>query len=78
MEQHEGAILWGERGRIAKLAVHRVSDLTEPGSLAFETARPVLSKLLKAATAERDIKSIAYQIKSARFIAQSMTFSLAG
>ena len=44
-----------------------VSDLTEQGAPAFETAVPVLSQLLKAETAEREVRSIAYQIKSARF-----------
>ncbi|MDC7684510.1 IS21-like element helper ATPase IstB [Asticcacaulis sp. BYS171W] len=44
-----------------------VSDLMEQGSPAFEAAMPVLSQLLKAETAEREVRSISYQIKSARF-----------
>jgi DNA replication protein DnaC len=44
-----------------------VSELTEQGSPAFEAAVPILSQLLKAETAEREVRSIAYQIKSARF-----------
>jgi DNA replication protein DnaC len=44
-----------------------VTELTEQGSPAFETAVPILSQLLKAETAEREVRSIAYQIKSARF-----------
>ena len=44
-----------------------VSDLLEQGSPAFETAMPILSQLLKAETAEREVRSIAYQIKAARF-----------
>jgi DNA replication protein DnaC len=44
-----------------------VSELTEQGSPAFEAAVPILSQLLKAETAEREVRSVAYQIKSARF-----------
>jgi DNA replication protein DnaC len=44
-----------------------VGELTEQGSPAFESAMPILSQLLKAETAEREVRSIAYQIKSARF-----------
>jgi DNA replication protein DnaC len=42
-------------------------DLMEQGSPAFETALPILSQLLKAETAEREVRSISYQIKAARF-----------
>jgi DNA replication protein DnaC len=44
-----------------------VGDLLEQGSPAFETAIPILSQLLKAETAEREVRSINYQIKAARF-----------
>lgn len=44
-----------------------VSDLMEQASPAFEAAVPILSQLLKAETAEREVRSIAYQIKAARF-----------
>ncbi len=44
-----------------------VSELTEEGSPAFEAALPILSQLLKAETADREVRSIAYQLKSARF-----------
>ena len=44
-----------------------VSDLIEQGAPAFEAAVPILSQLLKAEVAEREVRSIAYQIKSARF-----------
>jgi DNA replication protein DnaC len=43
------------------------SDLMEQGSPAFETAIPILSQLLKAEVAEREVRSTAYQIKVARF-----------
>ena len=42
-------------------------ELMEQGSPAFEAAMPMISQLLKAETAEREVRSIAYQIKSARF-----------
>jgi DNA replication protein DnaC len=44
-----------------------VSDLMEQGSPAFAAAVPTLSQLLKAEVAEREVRSIAYQIKAARF-----------
>ena len=44
-----------------------VDDLIEQGSPAFESAVPILSQLLKAETAEREVRSIAYQVKAARF-----------
>jgi len=44
-----------------------VGDLAEQGSPAFDAAVPILSQLLKAETAEREVRSVAYQIKSARF-----------
>lgn len=39
----------------------------EQGSPAFEAAVPIISQLLKAETAEREVRSVAYQIKAARF-----------
>lgn len=44
-----------------------VGDLMEQGSPAFEAAVPIISQLLKAETAEREVRSVAYQIKAARF-----------
>ena len=44
-----------------------VGELTEQGSPAFEAAIPILSQLLKAETAEREVRSTAYQLKTARF-----------
>ena len=43
------------------------SDLIEQGAPAFEAAIPILSQLLKAEMAEREVRSIAYQMKAARF-----------
>ena len=43
------------------------SDLIEQGAPAFDAAVPILSQLLKAEMAEREVRSISYQIKAARF-----------
>ncbi|QXX73905.1 IS21-like element helper ATPase IstB [Methylovirgula sp. HY1] len=45
---------------------HAVSELTEQGAPAFEAAIPILSQLVKAETAEREVRSVAYQLKAAR------------
>jgi DNA replication protein DnaC len=44
-----------------------VGELTEQGSPAFGAAVPILSQLLKAEMAEREVRSTAYQLKTARF-----------
>ena len=44
-----------------------VTDLTEQGAPAFESSVPMLSQLLKAEMAEREVRSIAYHMKAARF-----------
>ena len=44
-----------------------VGELTEQGAPAFEAALPILSQLLKAETADREVRSTAYQLKAARF-----------
>ena len=44
-----------------------VGELVEQGAPAFEAAVPTLSQLLKAELAEREVRSIAYQTKTARF-----------
>ena len=44
-----------------------VGDFVEQGAPAFEAAIPTLSQLLKAELTEREVRSIAYHIKSARF-----------
>ncbi|GBQ74121.1 IS21-like element helper ATPase IstB [Acetobacter lovaniensis] len=43
------------------------ADLIEQGAPAFGAAIPILSQLLKAELAEREVRSIAYQTKIARF-----------
>ena len=44
-----------------------VTDLIEQGAPAFEAAVPILSQLLKAELTEREVRSIAYHMKAARF-----------
>ena len=44
-----------------------VAELIEQGSPALENAVPILAQLLKAEIAEREVRSIAYQIQAARF-----------
>ncbi len=43
-----------------------VTDLIEQGAPAFEAAIPMLSQLLKAELTEREVRSIAFHMKSAR------------
>ncbi len=44
-----------------------VNDLMEQGAPAFDAAVPMLAQLLKAELAEREVRSIAYHMKAARF-----------
>ena len=44
-----------------------VAELAEQGAPAFEAAQPMLTQLLKAETAEREVRSVAYQLKVAKF-----------
>lgn len=44
-----------------------VHDLMEQGAPAFDAAVPMLSQLLKAEMAEREVRSISYHMKAARF-----------
>ena len=41
-----------------------VGELTEQGSPALGAAVPILSQLLKAETADREVRSTAYQLKA--------------
>lgn len=42
-------------------------ELAAQGAPAFEAAQPILSQLLKAESAEREVRSVAYQLKVAKF-----------
>jgi DNA replication protein DnaC len=62
-----GAVMVMLRGLKMYGMAGAVGDLIEQGAPAFEAAVPILSQLLKAEMAEREVRSIAYQIKAARF-----------
>lgn len=62
-----GAIVVMLRGLKMPGMAQAVTDLMAQGSPAFEAAVPILSQLLKAETAEREVRSVAYQLKVARF-----------
>ena len=62
-----GAIVVMLRGLKMHGMAQAVSDLVQQGSPAFEAAVPILSQLLKAETAEREVRSVAYQLTVARF-----------
>jgi hypothetical protein len=51
-----------------------VEDLVSQGAPAFEAATPLLSQLLKAEIAEREVRSIAYHTKVARFPAGHLRY----
>jgi DNA replication protein DnaC len=44
-----------------------MEDLAEQNSPAFQAALPIVAGLLKAEAAERDVRSLAYQMKAAKF-----------
>jgi len=62
-----GALVVMLRGLKMPGMAQAVADLMQQGSPAFEAAVPILSQLLKAETAEREVRSVAYQLKVARF-----------
>lgn len=58
-----------EMFRVLKLRgmAQALADLAEQNSPAFQAALPVLSDLVKAEVAEREVRSLAYQMKVAKF-----------
>ena len=46
---------------------HAVAELAAQGAPAFDAAQAMLGQLLKAETAEREVRSVGYQMKVARF-----------
>src|SRR3546814_13070200 len=62
-----GAIVVMLRGLKMPGMAQAVTDLMQQGSPAFEAAVPILSQLLKAETAEREVRSVAYPLKVAGF-----------
>ena len=45
---------------------HAVAELAAQGAPAFDAAQSMLGQLLKAETAEREVRSVGYQMKVAR------------
>src|SRR3546814_19784796 len=62
-----GAIVVMLRGLKMPGMAQAVTDLMQQGSPAFEAAVSILSQLLKAETAEREVRSVASQFTVARF-----------
>ena len=62
-----GAIIVMPRSLKMHGMAQAVGELGEQGSPAFEAAVPILSQLLKAETADREVRSTAYQLKAACF-----------
>src|SRR3546814_15182717 len=62
-----GAIVVMLRGLKMPGMAQAVTDLMQQGSPAFEAAVPILPQLLKAETADREVRSVAYPLKVARF-----------
>ena len=46
---------------------HTISELDEQAAPAFKQAEPVINKLIKAEVADREVRSINYQMKIAKF-----------
>jgi DNA replication protein DnaC len=64
--QHEAMITTLRSLKLFGMA-HAVAELGEQGGPAFHAAQGMLSDLLKAEIAEREVRSVAYQMKIARF-----------
>lgn len=64
--RHEAMSIMLKTLRLHGMA-HALEDLAEQDSPAFQAAVPVLSGLLKAELSEREVRSLAYQMKIARF-----------
>ena len=62
-----GAIVIMLRGLKMHGMTQAVTELMEQGSPAFEAVLPILSQLLKAELAEREVRSTAYHMKAAHF-----------
>jgi DNA replication protein DnaC len=64
--QHEAMMEMFKALKLRGMA-QAVEDLVQQDSPAYQAAAPVLSGLLKAEIAEREVRSLAYQMKAARF-----------
>lgn len=64
--QHEAMITALKSLKLFGMA-QAVDELAKQGAPAYQSAQTLLGSLLKAETAERDVRSVAYQMKVARF-----------
>src|SRR4030095_15432492 len=64
--QHEAMITALKSLKLFGMA-QAVDELAKQGAPAYQSAQTLLANLLKAETAERDVRSVAYQMKVARF-----------
>lgn len=64
--QHEAMIETLKSLKLFGMA-HAVAELAKQASPAYQGAQQMLGNLLKAETAEREVRSLAYQMKVARF-----------
>ena len=64
--QHEAIVATLRALKLFGMA-QAVAELAQQGAPAFQSAKAVLGDLLKAETAEREVRSVAYQMKIARF-----------
>ncbi|GBQ19595.1 transposase [Gluconacetobacter sacchari DSM 12717] len=62
-----GALVVMLRGLRMYGMAQATADLTEQGAPAFEAAIPVIAQILKAELAEREVRSISYQTRTAKF-----------
>lgn len=64
--QHEAMLEMFKALKLRGMA-QAIEDLVGQDSPAYQAAAPVLANLLKAEIAEREVRSLAYQMKAARF-----------
>jgi DNA replication protein DnaC len=64
--QHEAMITTLKSIKLYGMA-QAVDELASQGSPAYQSAQEVLGTLLKAEMAEREVRSIAYQMKASKF-----------
>lgn len=64
--QHE-AMLETLKGLKLHGMAHAIDELAKQGSPAYQNAESILDSLLKAEVAEREVRSVNYQVKVARF-----------
>ena len=64
--QHEAMVTTLRTLKLFGMA-QAVSELAQQGAPAYQGAQAILGSLLKAEMAEREVRSVAYQMKAARF-----------